>query len=747
MSDLLADQHAMMLAASGITPEYVTARGYETITEKCRLADLKITAAGRNVPGLLVPMLRVDGSTWGYQYRPDVPRLRDGKTVKYETPTGQRNGLDIPPGVADRLGDPDVPLWITEGVKKADCGTAHGLCIVALSGVWNWLQTNSAGGKMAFPDWHDCALNNNRRVIIAFDGDLARKEPVQKAARGLASYLSTKGARIEYLWLPDTDDKTGLDDYLASHTVEELWRLVKPTQPPVNNKTREKPQNPHADSAKSVQPVSLADAVAKFQHWLPMDDPAPILVAAATVVANLADGDPVWLLIVGPPSGGKTEILSSCAGLPYMVPAATLTEAALLSGTSKRERAADATGGLMRQIGDFGILLAKDFTSVLAQNRDTAKQAMAAMREIYDGKWDRPIGADGGRVLHWVGKCGFVGGVTPSYDRYGSIVNTLGDRYLLLRLPKVDATKQARAALAQAEHEKQMRAELGEAMTGLIASADLSLVHAALTEDETATLVTLASFAASARTVVERDGYTGELLVMPQPEGPARIIKAMRRVYGALGALGVDDDTRWELMVRIALDCAPALRVPIMRQLVGSTDLLGSPEPQRTVDLAEQTGMVTKTASRILDDLTLLGIAERSKKSAANNSADLWAASDWLGEHWPENAKVRQKSTTKRVGVIKEASSTHENTASQTESSTALRTSLSYFDPSTNGHTEQADRAAANAAYIAGLCRDCGVNPHSAGRPRCDSCHQIWLTSVDGYDRWSPSGSDTERKP
>jgi Domain of unknown function (DUF3854) len=733
----MIDQHHLdMLAASGITPEFAAARGYETITEKRRLADLKITAAGRNVPGLLVPMLRDDGSTWGYQYRPDVPRLRDGKAVKYETPTGQRNGLDVPPGVADRLGNPDVPLWITEGVKKADCGAAHGLCIVALSGVWNWLFTNSAGGKMAFPEWRDCALNNNRRVIIAFDGDLARKEPVQKAARGLASYLATKGARIEYLWLPDPDDKTGLDDYLASHTVDELWRLVKPTQPPVvaRDKAREQPQNLASarPAAKPVQPVSLADAVGKFQHWLPMDDPAPILVVAATVVANLADGDPVWLLIVGPPSGGKTEILSSCSTLPYIVPAATLTEAALLSGTSKRERAADATGGLMRQIGDFGILLAKDFTSVLAQNRDTAKQAMAAMREIYDGKWDRPTGADGGRVLHWHGKCGFVGGVTPSYDRYGSIVNTLGDRYLLLRLPKVDAARQARAALGQAEHEKQMRVELAEAMTGLIASADLSLVHAALTEDETAALVTLASFAATARTVVERDGYTGELLVMPQPEGPARLIKAMRRIYGALGALGVDDDTRWGLMVRIALDCAPALRVPIMRQLVGSTDLLGSTEPQRTVAIAEQTGMVTKTASRILDDLTLLGIAERSKKSEANNSPDLWAASDWLREHWPEKIEVRQISTTKRVRVIKEDSSTHENTASQTESFTAFRTSLSHSDPSTNGHAEQADR---DAAYKAALCSDCKTKPHSAGRPRCDGCHATYVRVMARYDR------------
>ena len=174
------------------------ARGYETITDSRRLAELKIVKAARDcVPGLLIPLLDVRGLTWGYQYRPDSPRIRENKPVKYETPYQQRNGLDIPPvdTVRDALGDPNVPLWVTEGTKKADCGVHYQLCIVALSGVWNWRGTNDMGGKTAIADWNDIALTG-RRVILAFDGDVVRKRSAAKALCALAEYLKYRGAKV-----------------------------------------------------------------------------------------------------------------------------------------------------------------------------------------------------------------------------------------------------------------------------------------------------------------------------------------------------------------------------------------------------------------------------------------------------------------------------------------------------------------------------------------------------------------------
>ena len=244
---MISDDHLKVLAASGITPEYATARGYETITDKRRLAELKITAAGRNVPGLLVPMLRVDGSTWGYQYRPDSPGYatasRSSTRHRGSSATASTSRLVSPTSSATQRAAVDHRRVSRKPIAVRCKACASSRCPACGTG---WAPTAPAA-RWRCPEWRDVALNNDRRVILAFDSDVARKEPVQKALRGLAGYLATKGARIEYLHLPDTDDKTGLDDYLAEHTVEELWRLVKPVQPPVTTK-------PADDTGEDRQP-------------------------------------------------------------------------------------------------------------------------------------------------------------------------------------------------------------------------------------------------------------------------------------------------------------------------------------------------------------------------------------------------------------------------------------------------------------------------------------------------------------
>ena len=112
-------------------------------------------------------------------------------TYSVETPAGTKMVLDVHPSVRPMLGDSSVPLWITEGVKKADALVSRGCTAIALLGVWNWRGTNSHGGKVALADWESIALNN-RKILICFDSDVMTKSEVYRALIRLSTFLERR---------------------------------------------------------------------------------------------------------------------------------------------------------------------------------------------------------------------------------------------------------------------------------------------------------------------------------------------------------------------------------------------------------------------------------------------------------------------------------------------------------------------------------------------------------------------------
>jgi hypothetical protein len=130
--------------------------------------------------------------------------------------------LGVPPPIRGQLRNPEVPLFITEGVRKADSAVSHDLCCVGLLGVWNWRRTNNDGGTVALADWEQIALND-RDVYVAFDSDVMSKAEVHAALVRFKALLERRKARVYVVYLPWNGRKVGLDDYLAKgHSVEEL---------------------------------------------------------------------------------------------------------------------------------------------------------------------------------------------------------------------------------------------------------------------------------------------------------------------------------------------------------------------------------------------------------------------------------------------------------------------------------------------------------------------------------------------
>jgi hypothetical protein len=361
---------------------------------------------------------------------------------------------------------------------------------------------------------------------------------------------------------------------------------------------------------------AIEQTIETFEHWLHLPDLTPVLAVLGAVAANKLEGDPVWLGIVAPPSSAKTEILNALSMLPDIYPAATMSPASLLSGTSKKERAASSKGGLLREVGEFGILVLKDFGSILSMHRDARAETLAALRELYDGEWTRHVGSDGGQTLHWAGKLGLVFGATPALDAHHAASSALGERFLLCRLPDAEQVQLRRAFAHSGKQTKTMRHELAEAVAALFAGACAD--PEPLSSSEMDELEKIVWLAVRLRSAVQRDGYSREIEFVHGTEGPARLGLTLERLLAGLSSLGVDRARAFDVVRRACMDSVPPLR----RRAHAWLSEIGTPQSTQTVGNA--IGLPTNTARRVLEDLAAYGLVER--ESQGKGKPDIWTA-------------------------------------------------------------------------------------------------------------------------
>src|SRR5699024_7444806 len=134
---------------------------------------------------------------------------------------------------------------------------------------------------------------------------------------------------------------------------------------------------------------------------------------------------------------------------PGVITASNISsEGALLSATSEKERSNGASGGLLRELGDDGILLLKDVTSILSMSGDRRDTVLGALREVFDGEWTRKAGVDGGSTFTWTGHCTVIGAVTEKWDSHHAVIAAMGDRFMLVRLPAETQESRKQKALA-----------------------------------------------------------------------------------------------------------------------------------------------------------------------------------------------------------------------------------------------------------------------------------------------------------
>lgn len=235
---MLDDFHRReLLEKSSIDPEVAAERGYFSIMRPNNCDNRPIeqlksygipTWAFKEAyyfPGLVIPWYRPTGELSQRQWKPRNPvPNREGKFMKYASPRGCSSQLDVHPRWSRDGGDADPdsipairnvqrPLFITEGIKKADSLTSRGMVTVALNGVYNW--RNSLG---TLGGWEDIPLKG-RTVTVVFDADATSNRMVLTAMGRIGRWLKSKGATVKYAIPPakrNGVETKGIDDFFAA---------------------------------------------------------------------------------------------------------------------------------------------------------------------------------------------------------------------------------------------------------------------------------------------------------------------------------------------------------------------------------------------------------------------------------------------------------------------------------------------------------------------------------------------------
>ena len=438
---------------------------------------------------------------------------------------------------------------------------------------------------------------------MCYDSDILTKEGVWLAARDLGEWLKvSRSADLRYVLLPRGEDgKTGLDDYLvAGHSAEQLWGLVTDVRP-------DRPAAPEAEESKpepiTDRVMSLDQAHKVFRKWLGLNYDADALNAAlAAAAVGRMTGDPLWLLVIGGSGNAKTETVQAVAFGAGAVMTSTLSsEAALLSGTLDKDKASDATGGLLRLVGEQGLLVIKDFTSIITANSRLRGDILSALREIYDGHWYRDVGGERGRRLWWKGRLAVIAACTTAWDRHHEVVTMMGDRFVIIRMDSSDKDARREAseqAIDNTRREEEMRAALAEA-AGAVLNGMRDKI-APLTKREIGVITDAADLVTRARTAVDYD-YSGNVIDSHALEMPTRFAKQLAQVVFGGQAIGLSRREAIKLAIRCARDSVPPLRLAIIRDLENHPDSAAG-------DVRKRLDKPYVTVKRQLDSLHLLGV-------------------------------------------------------------------------------------------------------------------------------------------
>ena len=448
----------------------------------------------------------------------------------------------------------------------------------------------------------------DKEIVLLYDNDDAGRNGRDKSIKILTS-TTAKLKTIQ--WPDDTEDGFDIRDLYIYHdrrakitftNINELVVPVKIAGPDIVSKGE-------APDCKKVYEV--------FRKWLHLPSTEILDVIFGTVLSAKLSGDPLWMFIVAPPGGTKTEPLLSLTG-PLIETVSTLTVAALISGARLQD---GRDPSLIPKLNER-LLVIKDFTSILGINPMERDEIFTILRDAYDGECKRILG--NGVERSYKSRFSILAAVTPIIESFTEDHAALGERFLRWRheLPKEMSKRipYIKKALSNVTKEKQMRAELVEvAEKVLLANYDtIPEIPQAMSDK----VISLSQITGLLRATIHRNKYSKEVEHNSFYELATRISKELYKLlYGVTMFRGkkVATDQEYSILVHVA-------RSSITRRIYDTIQIIYENEKITVPELSEKICLPNVTCRTILENLFTIHTVKKEKEEG--ESVYYWSLTD-----------------------------------------------------------------------------------------------------------------------
>lgn len=570
----------------------------------------------------LIPVRNIKG---GIQ---DIRNYRLGKRKLIGTP-GCSIGIFGMNKLADS--DPTLPIYLCEG--EWDTVAMHWLAKKV--GV-KAIVVGTPGANTFKKEW--ISLFKGRDVYIMYDND----EAGENGQVLVKNRLYGTARNIYFLnWIEKFPSGFDVRDMVKRVAVKEgkpkkcmrvLKQMIESTpKKKFSSLSPEETTEPQGVVHEIDRTMTLDKVYDTFKKWMFINDTSPIEVCIATVISNCLDGDPVWMLLVAPPGGSKTEIISSFDLSPEVYITSSLTSHALISGATSRN---GVEPSIIPKL-DGKVLIVKDFTTILSMRETEKDEIFGILRDAYDGKCGKVFGT--GEHKYFESHFSMLCGVTTSIYEIGSKYAGLGERYLKYfignNLDHENEVDIIRKAMSNVSKEKKMRVELSQVVNSFIAimcekARKENFVLPEIPEAYVERFIALAQWGSRMRGIVSRERYNTEMIMSkPSAEVGSRLGKNLAKIAIALAIINGRkkiNEKDFRTARKIALDTISQRNEDILRILYKSCPDVDM--SLKTRDVSARTRYPLSTTMRVLNDMNLLNIVSRVGPSNKHE----WTISNYM---------------------------------------------------------------------------------------------------------------------